>query len=173
MARTRIGIFGLYSLILGLYNLLPIRCSDGRRIVSLLFKNGVKGFDGVCTCDQDSEICYQGIHHIVRVVAALVARGGERQRVGVEVELIGSHTTAITHLDPACPMCIRLRSLLLSVANSLVGEITASSPSITCDIDSHTNSILCLPASDSPAFVSVSLNVYLSDKGCSGWKRVY
>ncbi len=37
---TRAVLFGLYSLMLGLYNLLPIPGSDGRRIVNLLFKNG-------------------------------------------------------------------------------------------------------------------------------------
>ncbi len=94
-------------------------------------------------------------------------RGGERQRVGVEVELIGSHTTENTHIDPACPKCIRLRSLLLVVAQSLVAEITSNSRSITYHIDSHTNSILCLPASGNRSFVSVSLNVFWSDKGCS------
>ena len=30
-------IFGLYNLALGLYNLLPVPCSDGRRILNLLF----------------------------------------------------------------------------------------------------------------------------------------
>ena len=38
------------------------------------------------------------------------ARGGERQQLGLEVELIGSHTSDVNHIDPACPMCSRLRS---------------------------------------------------------------
>ncbi len=32
-------IFGLYNLVLGVYNLLPIPCSDGRRILNLLLQN--------------------------------------------------------------------------------------------------------------------------------------
>ncbi len=37
---TGVVIFGLYNLVLGVYNLLPIPCSDGRRIASLLSNNG-------------------------------------------------------------------------------------------------------------------------------------
>ena len=33
-------MFGLYNLVLGLYNLLPVSYSDGRRIVNLLFNHG-------------------------------------------------------------------------------------------------------------------------------------
>jgi len=33
-------IFGIYNLTLGLYNLLPVPSSDGRRIINLLFNHG-------------------------------------------------------------------------------------------------------------------------------------
>lgn len=33
-------IFGLYNMVLGLYNILPVPCSDGRRIIKLLFNVG-------------------------------------------------------------------------------------------------------------------------------------
>ena len=37
-----------------------------------------------------------------------VGTGSERQSVGLEVELIGSHTMDANHLDPTCPMCRRV-----------------------------------------------------------------
>lgn len=70
--------------------------------------------------------------------------GGERKRLGLEVELIGSHTPNINHMDPACPMCFRVRSLLLAVAKHIRRQTTSDSRPIHCSIDSHANSILCL-----------------------------
>ena len=93
-----------------------------------------------------------------------VGRGGELQKVGLEVELIGSHTPEITHIDPACPMCLRVRTLLLAVARQIITRMTSDSRPITCSIDSHANSILCLPARGNRAFVWVSLNIFWSEK---------
>ena len=94
-----------------------------------------------------------------------VRRSGEFQKVGFEVELIGSHTPEITHIDPACPMCSRVRTLLLAVARHIITGMTSDSRPITCSIDSHANSILCLPARGNRAFVWVSLNIFWSEKG--------
>jgi len=94
-----------------------------------------------------------------------VVRGGERQRVGLEAELIGSHTPDVNHIDPACPRCIRVRSLLTAVARGAISALSALP--VTCSIDSHTNSILCLPARGNRSFVSVSLNIFWSDKAGS------
>ena len=93
-----------------------------------------------------------------------VGRSGERQRVGLEVELIGSHTHEITHIDPACPMCSRVRTLLLAVGRRIITGMTSDSRPITCRIDSHTNSILCLPARGNRSSVWVSLNIFWSEK---------
>jgi hypothetical protein len=90
--------------------------------------------------------------------------GRERRRLGLEVELIGSHTPDVNHIDPACPMCSRLRSLLLAVAKRIMRQTTSDSRPIHCSIDSHTNSILCLPARGNRSFVWVSLSISWSDK---------
>jgi stage IV sporulation protein FB len=37
---TQAVVFGLYNMVLGLYNILPVPCSDGRRIMKLLFSGG-------------------------------------------------------------------------------------------------------------------------------------
>ena len=90
--------------------------------------------------------------------------GGERQRLGLELELIGSHTPDVNHIDPACPMCFRLRSFLLAVAKRIMRQITSDLRPIHCSVDSHTNSILCLPARGNRSFVWVSLSISWSDK---------
>jgi len=98
----------------------------------------------------------------------LAVIGGERKRLGLEVELIGSHTPDVNHIDPACPMCSRVRSFLLVVAKRIMRQITSDSSPIHCSIDSHTNSVLCLPARGSRSLVSVSLNISWSDKARPG-----
>jgi hypothetical protein len=67
--------------------------------------------------------------------------GGERRQVGFEVELIGFHTPDLNHVDPACPMCHHVRSVLLGVADLLLEKGVFSRDSLTYDIDSHSNSI--------------------------------
>jgi len=84
---------------------------------------------------------------------------GERHLVGYEVELIGSHTTDINHIDPDCPDCRHVRSVLLKIANLLEAEPIFSQQSLTCNTDSHSNSILCLPALGNRFAVSVSIYV--------------
>jgi len=87
---------------------------------------------------------------------------GERRLVGFEVELIGSHTSDLNHVDPACPMCRHVRSVLLAIADLIPGELTLSRNSLTCNIDSHSNSIVCLPALGNRSAVWVSIYVFLN-----------
>ena len=49
---------------------------------------------------------------------------GERRLVGFEVELIGSHTSDLNHVDPACPTCRHVRSVLLAIADLMPSELS-------------------------------------------------
>lgn len=84
---------------------------------------------------------------------------GERRLVGLEVELIGSHVSDLGHIDPACPRCRNVRAVLLAIAGLLSREATLGENSLTYNIDSHSNSILCLPALGNRSAVSVSIYV--------------
>jgi len=85
---------------------------------------------------------------------------GERQLVSLEVELIGSHASDRNHLDPACPACRHVRSVLLAIADAMPGETSFHRNYLTYNIDSHSNSILCLPALGNRSAVSVSIYVF-------------
>jgi hypothetical protein len=85
---------------------------------------------------------------------------GERRLVGFEVELIGSHTSDLNHVDPACPICSHVRSVLLAIADLMPGEVTLGRNSLTYNIDSHSNSIVCLPALGNRSAVWVSIYVF-------------
>lgn len=84
---------------------------------------------------------------------------GERRLVGLEVELIGFHASDLNHIDPSCPRCRNVRAVLLVVAGLLPRAVTVREGSITYNIDSHSHSILCLPALGNRAAVSVSIFV--------------
>lgn len=85
---------------------------------------------------------------------------GERRLVGLELELIGSHASNNNHLDPSCRLCHRVRLFLLGIAYLMVQDLRGSGNSLTYDVDSHSNSILCLPALGNRAAVSVSINIH-------------
>ena len=85
---------------------------------------------------------------------------GERHLVGLEVELIGSHASDNNHVDPSCPMCHHVRSVLLRIAHLTIQDIAGSKNSLTYNIDSHSNSVMCLPALGNRSAVSVSINVH-------------
>lgn len=87
---------------------------------------------------------------------------GERRLVGFEVELIGSHPSDLNHLDPGCPKCRNVRTVLLMIADLLLGEARRSDNCLTYDVDSHSNSIMRLPALGNRSAVSVSVYVYWS-----------
>jgi hypothetical protein len=84
---------------------------------------------------------------------------GERRLVGFEVELIGSHKSDLNHLDPACPRCRNVRAVLLAIADLVPREAIPGQYSLTYNIDSHSNSILCLPALGNRSAVSVSIHI--------------
>lgn len=84
--------------------------------------------------------------------------GGERRLAGLEVELIGSHASDANHVDPSCPMCHHVRSVLLDIAD-LMTKDDVDGNALWYDVDSHWNSIFCLPALGNRAAVSVSINV--------------
>ena len=85
---------------------------------------------------------------------------GERRLVGFEVELIGSHTSDLNHVDPACPRCRNVRAVLLSIASLVPADLALDVNSLTYNIDSHSGAILCLPALGNRSAVWVT--VYLS-----------
>ena len=87
---------------------------------------------------------------------------GERRVVGFELELIGSHTSDLNHVDPDCSTCRHVRSVLLAIADLMPGELTFSRNSLTYNIDSHSNSIVCLPALGNRSAVWVSIYVFLN-----------
>ena len=85
---------------------------------------------------------------------------GERRLVGFEVELIGFHTSDLNHLDPTCPACRHVRSVLLAITEAMPRETSFRRNYLTYNIDSHSNSILCLPALGNRSAVSVSMYVF-------------
>jgi len=84
---------------------------------------------------------------------------GERRLVGFEVELIGSHPSDLNHVDPTCSGCRNVRAVLLAIADLLPREASLGENSLTYNIDSHSNSVLCLPALGNRSAVSVSIYV--------------
>jgi hypothetical protein len=91
---------------------------------------------------------------------------GEHRLVGMELELIGRHASDLNHIDPACPLCRHVRSVLLEIADGMLREAVLTRDFLTYLIDSHSNSILCLPALGNRSAVSVSVYVYRN--GASG-----
>ena len=84
---------------------------------------------------------------------------GEHRQVGIELELIGAHASDLNHIDPSCPVCRRVRSVLLEIADRvLTGAVLTQN--ILSMVDSHSNSILCLPALGNRSAVSVSVYIY-------------
>jgi hypothetical protein len=88
------------------------------------------------------------------------ASGGERELVGLEVELLGSHPSVASHVDPSCSQCQQVRSMLIAIANATLSQAVPKGNSFTRSIDSHSNSVLCLPAFGNRSAVSVSIYVY-------------
>jgi hypothetical protein len=85
---------------------------------------------------------------------------GERRLVAFEVELIGSHPSDLSHVDPACPRCRNVRAVLLSIADLVPADLALGVNSLTYNVDSHAGAILCLPALGNRSAVWVS--IYLS-----------
>ena len=85
---------------------------------------------------------------------------GTGRESAVEVELIGSHTSDPSHLDPSCPACRRLRSELQSIAQEAVQRVaSAVSAGITFDVYADPASIVCSPGDGQRPCVTVSIYV--------------
>ena len=84
---------------------------------------------------------------------------GERHLVGFEVELIGCHTSDLNHIDPACPSCRGVRSILLEITVLLHSNIAGTRNSFAYSVDSHANSIMCLPVLGGRAAVWVTVRL--------------
>jgi len=87
---------------------------------------------------------------------------GERRLVGFEVELIGFHASDLNHLDPSCPACRQVRAVLLAIADAMPRETSSRRNYLKYNIDSHSNSILCLPALGNRSAVWVSIYIFLN-----------
>jgi hypothetical protein len=85
---------------------------------------------------------------------------GEHRLVGIELELIGTHASDLNHIDPACSLCRHVRSVLLEIADRTLREAVLTRDFLTYLVDSHSNSILCLPALGNRSAVSVSVYIY-------------
>ncbi|MBV9340872.1 MAG: hypothetical protein JO159_08285 [Acidobacteria bacterium] len=83
---------------------------------------------------------------------------GAQRLVGLEVELIGFHASDAGHLNPSCPMCHHVKSVLLDLAGLMTND-DVDGNALSYDLDSHLNSIFCLPALGNRAAVSVSITI--------------
>ncbi len=85
---------------------------------------------------------------------------GSGREPTVEVELIGSHTSNASHLDPSCPACRHLRSDLLSIAREAVQRLASTaSAGITFDLYADPACIVCSPGDGQRPCVTVSIYV--------------
>ena len=87
--------------------------------------------------------------------------GKETEREGtIEVELIGSHTSDPSHLDPSCPACRCVRSALLSIAQTAVQRAASTqSRGTTFEIYADPACIVCSPRDGQRPCVTVSIYV--------------
>jgi len=85
---------------------------------------------------------------------------GEHRLAGIELELMGTHASGINHVDPACVACHDVRSVLLKIATRMLTETFLRRDRLRCELDTHWNSILCLPALGNRSVVWVSVYIY-------------
>ena len=85
---------------------------------------------------------------------------GEHRQVGIELELIGAHASDLNHVDLSCPLCRHVRSVLLEIADRVLTGAVLTQNILSHMVDSHSNSILCLPALGYRWAVSVSVYIY-------------
>jgi hypothetical protein len=89
--------------------------------------------------------------------------GAGRRESTHEVELIASHTSDLSHLEPSCPDCQRLRSQLESMARTAVKRVASTrTAETTFEIFSDPACIVCSPAYGCRPSVTVS--IYLCDR---------
>jgi len=92
---------------------------------------------------------------------------GEHRLAGIELELIGRHASDLNHIDPTCPLCRHVRCVLLEIADLLLREAVLTREFFTY-IDSHSNSVLCLPALGNRSAVSISVYIYYNGPSGQG-----
>lgn len=88
-----------------------------------------------------------------------VPSNGVGREFAVEIELIGSHTSDPGHLDPSCPACRRLRSELLSIAQTAIRRISAITSATEFEIYADPACIVCSPHDGQRPSVTVSIYV--------------
>ena len=86
--------------------------------------------------------------------------GSERRQVGFEVELIGSHSSDPSHIDPACAICHRVQHVLLLIAAATVEEIGhEAQDSVRYEITDDPQSVVCSPGWGNRACVAISIHI--------------
>ncbi len=88
-----------------------------------------------------------------------VLAGSERRQVGFEVELIGSHCSDPSHIDPACAICHRVQRLLLGIAAAVAADGRQARDSVRCEITHDPQSVVCSPGWGNRACVTVSIHI--------------
>jgi hypothetical protein len=88
-----------------------------------------------------------------------VPGNGVGRESAVEVELIGSHTSDPSHLDPSCPACRRLRSELLLIAQTGVQRVASASSASTFEIYADPACVVCSPHDGQRPCVTISIYV--------------
>jgi hypothetical protein len=84
-----------------------------------------------------------------------------RHEASWELELLASHTSNRSHLDPSCAACSRLRLRLHSIAMTVVERLSATmAGSIDFDVSSGIASIICSPS----AGPCVSVSIHICDR---------
>ena len=84
-----------------------------------------------------------------------------RREFSWELELIASHTSNRSHLDPSCPACSRLRIQLQSIAMTVVQRVAPTmTGSVNFDVYSGIAAIICSPT----AGPCVSVSIHIRDR---------
>jgi hypothetical protein len=72
------------------------------------------------------------------------------------VELSGSHSPDSSHLDPTCRRCKQVRAALLAIA---VCVVPSPGNSVSYEIDTHSQSIMCAPRLGNHPVVTLSIRI--------------
>ena len=96
----------------------------------------------------------------VHVWPVSLTKDGDRKTT-FEVEINGSHSSDPNHLDPSCPQCRRLRSMLFNIANRVVaGASTGARNSVVLDVYSDAARVVIPPQNGHQPAVVVSIGVH-------------
>ena len=96
----------------------------------------------------------------VHVWPVSLTKDGERKTL-FEVEINGSHSSDPNHLDPSCPQCRRLRSMLYNIANRVVASISRDTRnSVVLEVYSDADRVVIPPQNGHQPAVVVSIGVH-------------